>query len=835
MFKLKNFLLVIFAIAAILPLGTFWFWTEHTTAANTAQNVEEKHLVQARLLKASLARYHNDLSEALLAHLLDSTRLEQNSVSSLQKGFGFRTVCVVSPDYSLVTVGTAIGFNCPKMLDDPIIRYRVDAVKEQVVEFLPLRKNTSGLLELEVITKVRGFAIYATVSTQIFTHLGSSVSFGESAHALIADSSGGLLFHPDTDYLEQRKQFTPFDQQDQAFQRRRDGVIEYLDDTNKSMIAGYAIVDSTQWAVFVTQPYDEVTALTRQNRSGAVFIAFGCLAIVLLLGVVFVRGISRPIEMIIQVANKVDSEKDAKQVDVSDSWRTPLEVREMQTHFNSMITRLSTSLVKVKRIAYTDLVTEGMNRQAFTRRTDKAIETATREGTPMVFLYVDLDDFKGVNDTYGHEAGDLYLKTIHMRMTRSLTDMISDHTLRKGGITCLSKDLLQEDNGKPIIARIGGDEFAAFFPFDGPDQILTAALDEFQSSISKPIRLGSEKVGVGTSIGVARLPVEGISQVQLSKNADMAMYRAKKSGKNRIVVYDQLTREEEAQRNKLNIDEAFNKGQFVIAYSPSVRVYDRKLLGVQASLNWNHPQKGCLEADFFEAGSLPSKIQTQLGEWTLEQICKDLKRSKILSTIGKLTLTVPSRLIANEDFVPQLVKTLEKYQLNTKRFELEVTEEALSHQIGLGSQFIALLKETGIGLTVKKSDKANTSLVNVDKVEFNTLKIDREMIKHVAENYRAKVVMETLIALVHRLGIQTEAEGVDDRATFDMLQVIGCQSFQGKLVNGSLTLGELEHWFANQKASNNASKKPSSLALKAAEMKQISGKKADLALAQKAS
>lgn len=826
MFKLRNFLLLVFAVSAILPLGTFWFWTELTTANNTAQNVEEKHLVQARLLKASLAGYHNDLSEALLAHLLDSSRLEQNSLTSLQKGFGFRTVCIMTPDYGLVTVGTAIGFNCPSAITDANKRYRLDAVKEQTVEFLPLTKSVDNNLELEVITKVRGFAIYATVSTQIFTHLGSSVSFGKSAHALIADQNGNLLFHPDTDYLDGQKKFRPFDQQDRLFHEARDGVIEYLDDKNTKMIAGYAIVDSTRWGVFVTQPYEELTALARQNRSGAILIAFGCLTIVLILGVVFIRGISRPIETIIQVANKVDSEKDAKQVDVSESWRTPVEVREMQTHFNSMITRLSTSLVKVKRIAYTDLVTEGMNRQAFSRRTDKAIATATQEGIPMVFLYVDLDDFKGVNDTYGHEAGDLYLKTIHMRMTRALSDMIANHTIRKGGISVLNKDLLQEENGKPIIARIGGDEFAAFFPFDGPDQIMTAALDEFQSAISKPIRLGNEKVGVGTSIGVARLPAEGLSQVKLSKNADLAMYRAKKSGKNRVVIYDQLTREEEAQRSKLNIDEAFNNSQFAISYSPTVRVYDRKLLGVQASLVWNHPTKGPLTSDFFEAGSLPPKIQTQIGDWAFDQICKDLRRSKILSTIGKLTITVPSRLIANEDFIPQLIRTFDKYQLNTKRFELEITEEALSHQIGLGSQFLPLLQETGISLCVNKSSKANAGMVNVDKVGFDTLKIDGEMIKRVMENYRAKVVMEALIALVHRLGIQTVADGVDNRATFDMLQAIGCQSFQGKLVDGALTLNELEHWFTNQKATN---KKPPSLAPKAEHLKQMSGKKADLA------
>lgn len=831
MFKLKNFLLVVFACAAVLPLGTFWFWTEQTTAANTAQNVEEKHVVQARLLKASLARYRNDLSEALLAHLRDSSRLEANSLSSLQKGFGFRTVCVVNPDYSLVSIGTVIGFNCPEKVEDVSVQQKLEAVENQVVEFLPMASNSDDQLYLAVITKVRGFTIYATVSTQIFTDLGSSVSFGDSAHALITDQKGNLLYHPDTDKLSGGKQFLPFEQQERIVRVGRDGVVEYVSDSGEKMIAGYA-VDPSRWAVFITQPYAEVTALAQQNRSGALLIAIGCLATVLLLGLIFVREVSRPIETVINAANDVDHENNFKQIEVSNSWRTPLEVREMQTHFNSMVERLGNSLNKIKRVAYTDLVTEGMNRQAFTRRTDKAIETATREGTPMVFLYVDLDDFKGVNDTYGHEAGDLYLKTIHMRMARALSETISGHALRKGGITALSEDLLQEGNQRPIIARIGGDEFAAFFPFDGPDQILTAALDEFQSSISKPIRLGSEKVGVGTSIGVARLPAEGLSQVKLSKNADMAMYRAKKGGKNRIVLYDQLTREEEAERNKLNIDEAFNKGQFSIAYSPCVRVYDRKLLGVQASLVWNHPKKGRLESAFFETGNLPSKIQTQLGEWTLERICKDLRRSKVLSTIGKLTITVPSRLIANEDFVPQLQRTLDKYQLNRKRFELEISEDALGQQIQLGSQFISLLKESGLTLAVKKSARANSSLVNLDRVDFSTLKIDRDMIKRVEENYRAKVVMETLIALTHRLGIQTAAEGVDDHATFDMLKAIGCQSFQGKLVNGPLSLMELERWFANQKAIN---KKRSNIVPQGKSLNHISGKKADLALTQKAS
>ena len=452
--------------------------------------------------------------------------------------------------------------------------------------------------------------------------MGRSINFGESAHAIITDRDGRFLYHPDTNILNGNDKFLPFGPEERMLKVKSSGVIEYMGDVQQSMIAGYAIVDNTSWVVYVTQPYEELTALARQNRNGAILIVLACLTIVLIFSAIFVRGISRPIEDIIFAANTVDSENNLKQVDVSTSWRTPLEVQEMQTHFNSMIERLSASLVKAKRIAYTDLVTEGMNRQAFTRRADQAIETATREATPMIYLYVDLDDFKGVNDTYGHEAGDLYLKTIHMRMSRALSDMISGHTLRQGGIKNLNDDLLQANSKKPIIARIGGDEFAAFFPFDGPDQILIAALDEFQSAISQPIRLGNETVGVGTSIGVARLPIEGTTQVKLSKNADLAMYRAKKSGKNRIVLYDQLTREEEEQRNKLNIDEAFNRNQFAIAYSPNVRVYDRKLLGVQASLIWNHPVKGRLDAAFLRAGGSRQKFKRN---WVSGALSKSVK------------------------------------------------------------------------------------------------------------------------------------------------------------------------------------------------------------------
>ena len=149
---------------------------------------------------------------------------------------------------------------------------------------------------------------------------------------------------------------------------------------------------------------------------------------------------------------------------------------------------------------------------------------------------------------------------------------------------------------------------------------------------------------------------------------------------------------------------------------------------------------------------------------------------------------------------------LNKYGFNPKRFQLELMEEALGHQMNIGSQFIPLLKESGIELAVKKSSKVDTALVDLDKIEFKTLKIDQDIIKRIQDNYRVKVVMETLIDLTQRLGIQTSAEGIDNRTTFDLLRDIGCQSFQGGLVGAFLSLRELEEWFISQKSTNKNAK-----------------------------
>lgn len=820
MFKLKNVLLVMFACAAILPLAAFWFWTAQTTAISTSNNVEEKHLVQARLLKASLAKYRNDFSEAILAELSENDVMGARTVSGLQKGFGLRTICMVDADYRLKTIAASFGFSCAPSIDDAATRAQLDQARRNVVDFLPVKKAMDGQSEIPVVTRVGDRVLYITVSTQIFTHLGSSVAFGDSAHALITDQVGGLLYHPDPDVLTSQAMFKPFEQQDRMIRIERDGVVEYMDTSGQAMIAGYALVDSPRWIVYITQPYEAVTALARANRNGAVLIAIACLSIVLLFVIVFVRDLSRPIEQVIDVANDIDHEGDLRQVVVSQGWRTPQEVRELQVHFNTMVAKLGISVGKVKRIAYTDLVTDGLNRQAFTRKTEIAIDAAVKNDLSMVYLFADLDDFKGVNDTYGHEAGDIYLRTIHMRMARSLAKLINEHTTITALEPELRASLLQEDGETPIVSRIGGDEFAAFFPFEGPDSILIAALEEFQASISSPIRLGSEKVGVGTSIGAARMPKKGMSQMDLSKDADGAMYMAKKGGKNRVVVFEAS---HDGQIDGITYDDvvqAFDNGEFVLAYQPRLRLFDCVVMGTEVSLQWQHPTLGRIGADIYMPNIVGTDMVVKLGEWLLLSLCRDMRASELLQSSKIIAVRVPSRLLMNKDFVQNFERVIDEHGLSKSQFELEISGDATGRQSNTLTKNMKALRVAGFALAVKDFGKAASNILELGAIDIQTLVIDRSLVSRITTNFRDRIIVESLIAMAHRLGVQTIVDGIETERELKIVHGIGCQGLQGKLFADPMRLGDLEAWMnAQSTESLNAALSPEAEDIMALEAK----------------
>lgn len=809
MFKLRNVSLIMFACAAILPLAAFWYWTAQATAISTSNNVEEKHLVQARLLKASLAKYHNDFSEALVAELSENDVMGDHTISGLQKGFGLRTICAVGPDYRLETIASAFGFSCPPFIEDISTRSHIDKAKNYVVHFLPVVKAKDGQSQMPVVTRIGDRALYITVSTQIFTHLGSSVAFGDSAHALITDQSGGLLYHPDPDVLTSQATFRPFEQQDRLARIERDGVIEYLDEKGQGMIAGYALVDSPRWVVYITQPYEAVTALARANRNAAVLIAIACLAIVLLGVIIFVSDLSRPIEQVIDVANDIDHEGDLRQVPVSQSWRTPQEVRALQIHFNAMVEKLSISVGKVKRIAYTDLVTDGLNRQAFTRKTDIALDAAVKNEVSMVYLYVDLDDFKGVNDTYGHEAGDIYLRTIYMRMTRSLIKLVKEHTTIEKLESDIQKELLQDDGQTPIVSRIGGDEFAAFFPFKGPDSLLVAALEEFQASISSPIRLGSEKVGVGTSIGAARMPQKGVAQAELSKDADGAMYAAKKGGKNRVVVFesslDILTNEITYE----DVQAGFDNEEFVLVYQPRLRLFDCTVMGAEASLHWQHPQLGRIGADIYMPSIVGTDMVVKLGEWLLLSLCRDMRASDLLQSCKVMAVRVPSRLLMNKDFIQNFERVIDEHGLNKNQFELEISGEDSSRQSSSMNKNMHALRNAGFALAVKDFGKTASNILEFGAIDIQTLVIDRSLVSRITKNFRDKIIVESLINMAHKLGVQTIVDGIETDGELRVVHGIGCQGLQGKLFAAPMVLTDLETWMSAQSTQSiNASLSP---------------------------
>ncbi|SCX78993.1 EAL domain-containing protein [Pseudomonas flexibilis] len=451
--------------------------------------------------------------------------------------------------------------------------------------------------------------------------------------------------------------------------------------------------------------------------------------------------------------------------DIYPEWLSIAAVRDSEgetTHYIGIfsdVTERKEAEARIHHLAHHDALTGLPNRLLLQDRLGQAIREARRKGSQVGILFMDLDRFKWINDTLGHDAGDHLLRTITRR--------------------CL--DVLRESD---TLARLGGDEFVAILP--GLQQAQDAGLvaRKLLAAITQPCMLGNHELSVTCSIGIAVFPGDGTTDSLLLRNADAAMYRAKSEGRNGFQFYS--TDMNTARLGELLLEHqlrgALERQELCLFYQPKVDARDGTLRSCEALLRWRHAEEGLLTPDRFLPAAEESGLIVPIGEWVIREACRQVRswlnagRQPV-----RVAVNLSGQQFAHQNIVQLVRDALQEYRLPPQLLELELTETILMRDIERTLVILGELCALGVSLAIDDFGTGYSSLAYLRQFQVHTLKIDRSFVNDIQEGANDAKIASAVIGLAHSLGLRVVAEGVETPLQQAFLANHACDYLQGYL------------------------------------------------------
>ena len=410
---------------------------------------------------------------------------------------------------------------------------------------------------------------------------------------------------------------------------------------------------------------------------------------------------------------------------------------------------------ELRRLAYTDRLTGLPNRALFHDRLERALVMATRRKTPMAVLFLDLDRFKIINDSLGHEIGDAVLVAVARRLRGCL-------------------------RAEDTLARLGGDEFAILLPEMADRHDIHLVTDKCLSALGGPELIGGHELTVNASIGVAISPQDGADVQHLLRSADAAMYRAKARGGGRAETFTQLLEQEVTRRHQIEVElrRGLRTGQLRVLFQPYRELVSGRLVGYEALVRWDHPQRGTLRPDAFLPLAEETGLIDAVDRWVLAEACRQARQwpAPLLVSVN-----VSAGRLRRGGLDQDTASILADTGLDPARLVLELSERILFDEMPDAFESLTDLTSAGVGLALDDFGAGYTSLEQLRRLPVSQVKIDRSLITPVDQSQDDASIVAAVIQFAHALGLSVTAEGIERPAQLDRLTELGCDYGQGFL------------------------------------------------------
>jgi PAS domain S-box-containing protein len=442
-----------------------------------------------------------------------------------------------------------------------------------------------------------------------------------------------------------------------------------------------------------------------------------------------------------------------------------------------VVTRIAGSLSDITEGKVMDALTGLPNRTLLLDRLARALErSGRRDHEPFAVLFLDLDEFKVVNDSLGHQAGDELLKAVSSRLEASLRN--TDVVTRVDG--------MDEPTPQPVqhtLARVGGDEFIVLLHNIGGVMNATRVADRIHQSLARPIQVAGREVFTSASIGITMSQAGTRGPDELLRDADTAMYRAKAIGKGRTEVFDVAMREQVVRQLHLDtaVRRAFERREFVPYFQPLIELATDEVVGFEALIRWQHPEKGIVAPSQFLPMLQENGLALPVGQQFIRDVCQHLRKWTTAGGRGRAlwaNVNFSSRELLDENLTTRLLECLDDHQLEPCHLVVEITESTVIDDFARMARIVAELQQAGIRVVMDDFGTGYSSLACLHELPLSGLKLDPTFARGTA---RRMEIVKAVVGLARNLGLTVTAEGIETREAHEQVRALGCHFGQGYL------------------------------------------------------
>ncbi|MBC8316623.1 MAG: EAL domain-containing protein [Desulfobulbaceae bacterium] len=433
------------------------------------------------------------------------------------------------------------------------------------------------------------------------------------------------------------------------------------------------------------------------------------------------------------------------------------------------VSELKLAEEEIRLLAFYDGLTGLANRMLFHDRLEQEISKAKRYKQYFALLFLDLDQFKRINDLYGHHIGDLLLKNV-------------SETLQKCVRTSDTASRMSRDESETVIARFGGDEFIILLPDINEPENAAKIANRILHEIPSTYDLDGHDVSITTSIGISVYPADGDKPDILLRHADSAMYHAKDTGRNNYQFYEESLNAVVTERFSIEKDlrKALEQNEFLLYYQPQINLATRKIVGAEALIRWIHPQKGMIPPDKFIPIAEESGIIIDINKWVIQTACQQNKKWEQLGFPPvRIAVNLSGYQLAHQNLIQTIKEALDAANLDPKNLEVEITENILMQEEANSINILNQIKDLKLRIALDDFGTGYSSLSYLTSFPVDVLKIDRSFVMCCTEQKNNLIIIRAIIAMGHSLGMKIVAEGIETEEQLKLMTAYGVDEAQG--------------------------------------------------------
>ncbi|MDX1303217.1 EAL domain-containing protein [Photobacterium sp.] len=490
--------------------------------------------------------------------------------------------------------------------------------------------------------------------------------------------------------------------------------------------------------------------------------------------------IVRPLKNLHQAFLRLSHDNELVQVKTSGDD----ELNELGHEFNRMSFKLFKSNEKIRDLAFNDFLTGLPNRFMFTKHLNRTLESAINDNSHLAVMFIDLDNFKQINDSLGHCAGDQLLHEVALRIHKNLRE----------------KDCISYINERDMIARLGGDEFTVLLTGDSAVAGVEKVAQRILDVIALPIKIDDKNYYISGSIGIACYPENGITTQELIKNADIAMYHAKKMGRGRYQNFTDMLSQQNYEFSNIGqkMHEAIEREVFELYFQPIIDGRTHHITSLEALIRWNDPELGWIPPDLFIPLAEKNGLITAIGDWVIREACRQLKVWQDMGiTEIQLAINVSAIQLNNLNFAEELSDCIMNSGIIPGSLYIELTETAIINGEQDVFAMLERLHDKNINIALDDFGTGYSSLSYLRNLPIDILKIDRSFMCEI-NNRNNNVILSAVITMAHALGFKVVAEGVEEPEHLAFLLKEGCDMLQGYMFSRPKPAGEITTLLVNE-------------------------------------